>query len=194
MTNIQIKPVTGVTIMEELKNAKKEATIEFFYKHQLKDMFHGKFAVNDDTFVGTRAMTDGRLTYIIDQNHMIVGIQEAKFRKASTLTERKKALCQALHYNYFKYTQEFIEYDYFFLPTEKGVAYVLRKDIEQLIKLLDPLFAKTDKSPSTNWADLEIRTLMQRQDIDFHYVDITPDFELNKFFAEIFNKVIKSWE
>ena len=166
MTNIQFKPVTGAMIMEEIENHTCESDIEYGFKNLYKYMTDRKLVVDKQGFSGTKSRTDGRMRLIINLNYILEGLQEVKYKKSKTLNELKKFLAQALHYNYFYYTQEFVEYSYFIFPTEKGIAYVLRRDIEKLIKELDPLFKATTKSPSTNWSDLNIRVLMQNQNIE----------------------------
>lgn len=190
MTNIQFKPVTGAMIMEEIENHTCETDVEYGLKNVYKIMTDKKLVIDKQGFSGTRSRTDGRMRYIIAPGHILEGIQEVKYKKPKTLNEMKKSLVQALHYNYFYYTQEFKEYSYFILPTEKGLAYVLRKDIEELINKLDCLFSKTVKSPSTNWSDINIRAVMQSTNIEFHYRDYDNEFKLNEIFAEIFNEVV----
>lgn len=195
---------TGEMILEPIidENGKvsNEAALEDQFKHAIYSSSNGELNLVKLYW------TDGFGWYFGENNKIIFVLHECKANiKAKTMrgytTCLKKALLQNIGY-YFKikhgkYTnfpkklkdlatnynsvQDFIidNFGMFLMTNEKFVSHVeLDSKVKELINKLEPLVLKTDKSPSTYWSDIEMRTIMESFDVLDYAFKFTPDIDI----------------
>ena len=134
-------------------------------------------------FYKSREQTDGYMTFSYNGDEKFYGLQEVKRKVCNTENQYKKQLLQALRYLWLYKNDPSIRV--FILNSEKFYVYVLRKDIEELINILEPLFAKSDKSAYETWNDVELRLTMKNYPVKFHST-LLRDLSLDEKLKEIY--------
>lgn len=152
--HIDIQSVTGKELYSEMidedGNLYPESTIESVYISNISGCTQGKVQTIKLPSKNKRRMTDGWMTFkYTDTVRGFTGIQECKRGSAASLSKLPLQLAQAIKY-YWEMcpNRQGRKFKVFCLTSEKYFSYVYKKDIEQLIDELDPLFKIDDCPPN----------------------------------------------
>ena len=184
-------PVNGLEILdqifdEEHNDFELEEVIEDVYKMMTYKASNMNVMTVKKGFYKSKEKTDGFMTFSINGEEKFYGIQEVKRKVCNSTNQYKKQLLQALRYLWLYRNNP--EVKVIVLNSEKFYVYVLRDDIEDLIEVLSPLFAKSDKSACKTWDDYALRHMIQSYNINFH-TTLLRDLELDKTLTEIYKLV-----
>lgn len=185
--NIPFIKVGGQELLSKMYTdgqVEKESVIEDVYKMFTYKSSNMNIMTVKKGFYGTREMTDGYMTFEIDGQEVFYGIQEVKRKVRNNVTQMSKQLLQALRYLWLYKNDPSIKV--IILNSEKFYTYVFVKEIKDLIDKLAPLFAKSDKSASKSWDDLDLKTTILSYNISFHIHDLDKKFELSKNLKDIY--------
>jgi len=184
-------PVSGLDILDQIFDEERndfelEEVIEDVYKIMTYKASNMQVITLKKGFYKSRETTDGYMTFSLNGDEKFYGIQEVKRKVCNSINQYKKQLLQALKYLWLYKNDPSIKV--FILNSEKFYVYVLRDDIEDLISVLSPLFAKSSKSACRTWDDSLLRKTIQEYNINFH-TTLLRDLELNKTLEEIYKLV-----
>ena len=184
-------PVNGLEILdqifdEEHNDFELEEVIEDVYKMMTYKASNMNVMTVKKGFYKSREKTDGFMTFSINGEEKFYGIQEVKRKVCNSTNQYKKQLLQALKYLWLYRNNP--EVKVIVLNSEKFYVYVLREDIEDLIEVLSPLFAKSDKSACKTWDDIYLRRTIQSYNINFH-TTLLRDLSLDTTLSDIYKLV-----
>ena len=184
-------PVNGLEILdqifdEEHNDFELEEVIEDVYKMMTYKASNMNVMTVKKGFYKSREKTDGFMTFSINGEEKFYGIQEVKRKVCNSTNQYKKQLLQALRYLWLYRNNP--EVKVIVLNSEKFYVYVLREDIEDLIEVLSPLFAKSDKSACKTWDDIDLRRTIQSYNINFH-TTLLRDLSLDTTLSDIYKLV-----
>lgn len=184
-------PVNGLEILdqifdEEHNDFELEEVIEDVYKMMTYKASNMNVMTVKKGFYKSKEKTDGFMTFSINGEEKFYGIQEVKRKVCNSTNQYKKQLLQALRYLWLYRNDP--EVKVIVLNSEKFYVYVLREDIEGLIEVLSPLFAKSDKSACRTWDDIDLRRTIQSYDINFH-TTLLRDLSLDTTLSDIYKLV-----
>ena len=184
-------PVNGLEILdqifdEEHNDFELEEVIEDVYKMMTYKASNMNVMTVKKGFYKSREKTDGFMTFSINGEEKFYGIQEVKRKVCNSTNQYKKQLLQALRYLWLYRNSP--EVKVIVLNSEKFYVYVLREDIEDLIEILSPLFAKSGKSACKTWDDIDLRKTIQSYNINFH-TTLLRDLSLDTTLSDIYKLV-----
>lgn len=190
MKKLNFISVSGQEILDQIYNKEHndfelEEVIEDVYKMMTYKASNMQVMTVKRGFYKSREKTDGYMTFSLNGEEEFYGIQEVKRKVANTTNQYKKQLLQALRYLWLYKNDPSVKV--FVLNSEKFYVYVFRKDIEDLISELAPLFSKSNKSACKTWDDLDLRHKIQESPIHFHTTlirDLALDRELINIYKE----------
>lgn len=187
MKRLNFIPVTGQELYDQMYDKEHnyvqvETVIEDIYKMGTYKASNMQVMTIKRGFYGSREQTDGYMTFNLG-NKEFYGIQEVKRKVCNSVNQYKKQLLQALRYLWLYRNDPSIKV--IILNSEKFYVYVLRKDIEDLINVLEPLFKASDKSACKSWDDKNLRTTIQSYNVNFH-TTLLNDLRLDKTLEEIY--------
>lgn len=181
-------PVAGQEIYDQIYDKEHnyiqpETVIEDVYKMATYKASNMQVSTIKRGFYGSREQTDGYMTFVLNGDEKFYGIQEVKRKVSNRPSQYKKQLLQALRYLWLYRNDPSIKV--FILNSEKFYVYVLRKDIEQLIEELCPLFAVSKEPACKSWNDTNLKSKIIDAEITFHSV-LLKDLRLDNTLKEIY--------
>lgn len=187
MKKLNFIPVTGQELYDQMYDKEHnyvqvETVIEDIYKMGTYKASNMQVMTIKRGFYGSREQTDGYMTFHLG-NKEFYGIQEVKRKVCNSVNQYKKQLLQALRYLWLYRNDPSIKV--IILNSEKFYVYVLRKDIEDLINILEPLFKVSEKSACKSWDDKDLRTAIQSYNVNFH-TTLLNNLRLDKTLEEIY--------
>lgn len=190
MKKLNFISVSGLEILDQIYNKEYndfelEEVIEDVYKMMTYKASNMQVMTVKKGFYKSREKTDGYMTFSLNGEEEFYGIQEVKRKVANTPNQYRKQLLQALRYLWLYKNDPSVKV--FVLNSEKFYVYVFRKDIENLINELCPLFSKSDKSACKTWDDLDLRHKIQEYPIQFH-TTLIKDLALDKELITIYRE------
>lgn len=190
MKKLNFVSVSGLEILDQIYNEEYndfelEEVIEDVYKMMTYKASNMQVMTVKRGFFKSREKTDGYMTFSINGDEKFYGIQEVKRKVSNTPNQYRKQLLQALRYLWLYKNDPSVKV--FVLNSEKFYVYVFRKDIEDLINELAPLFSKSDKSACKSWDDLDLRHKIQSYHIQFH-TTLIKDLYLDKELINIYKE------
>lgn len=181
-------PVTGQELYDQMYDKEHnyiqlETVIEDIYKIGTYRASNMQVSTIKRGFYGSREQTDGYMTFSLNGEEKFYGIQEVKRKVCNNPSQYKKQLLQALRYLWLYRNDPSIKV--FVLNSEKFYVYVLRKDIENLIEQLSPLFAVSKEPAYKSWKDINLQRTILNADIPFH-TTLLKDLRLDNALKEIY--------
>lgn len=181
-------PVTGQELYDQMYDKEHnyiqlETVIEDIYKMGTYRASNMQVSTIKRGFYGSREQTDGYMTFSLNGEEKFYGIQEVKRKVCNKPSQYKKQLLQALRYLWLYRNDPSIKV--FVLNSEKFYVYVLRKDIENLIEQLNPLFAVSKEPAYKSWKDMNLQRTILNADIPFH-TTLLKDLRLDNALKEIY--------
>lgn len=181
-------PVTGQELYDQMYDKEHnyiqlETVIEDIYKMGTYRASNMQVSTIKRGFYGSREQTDGYMTFSLNGEEKFYGIQEVKRKVCNNPSQYKKQLLQALRYLWLYRNDPSIKV--FVLNSEKFYVYVLRKDIENLIEQLNPLFAVSKQPAYKSWKDINLQRTILNADIPFH-TTLLKDLRLDNALKEIY--------
>lgn len=181
-------PVTGQELYDQMYDKEHnyiqlETVIEDIYKMGTYRASNMQVSTIKRGFYGSREQTDGYMTFSLNGEEKFYGIQEVKRKVCNKPSQYKKQLLQALRYLWLYRNDPSIKV--FVLNSEKFYVYVLRKDIENLIEQLNPLFAASKEPAYKSWKDINLQRTILNADIPFH-TTLLKDLRLDNALKEIY--------
>ena len=180
-------PVSGQEVLDRIYDREHnelyaEEVIEDVYKMLAFKASNGNVWTTKRSFYKSLEQTDGYMEFTF-KKYTFYAIMEVKRKVCNTENQYKKQLLQALRYLWLYKNDKSIKF--FILASEKFYIYVDRRDIEDLIEELSPLFAVSTKSACKSWQDPALKEVMQRYFINFH-VTLIDQLRLDNTLKEIY--------
>lgn len=182
-------PVTGQELYDQMYDKEHnyiqlETVIEDIYKMGTYKASNMQVSTIKRGFYNSREQTDGYMTFSLNGEEKFYGIQEVKRKVSNRPEQYKKQLLQALRYLWLYRNDPSIKV--FVLNSEKFYVYVLRKDIENLIEELNPLFANSKEPAYRSWQDTTLKNTILNANIPFHTA-LLKDLRLDNALKEIYS-------
>lgn len=191
MKKLKFIPVSGQEVLDQIYDKEHN---DFYLEEVIEDVYkmltYKASATNVMTvkkgFYKSREKTDGYMTFSLNGKELFYGIQEVKRKVGNNANQYRKQLLQALRYLWLYRNDPSIKV--FVLNSEKFYSFVLRKDIENLIEELAPLFELSTKSACRSWDDPALKRTILNAEIPFHTVNIN-ELELSVELKKIYKLV-----
>ena len=183
-------PVTGQELYDQMYDKEHnyiqlETVIEDIYKMGTYKASNMQVSTIKRGFYKSKEQTDGYMTFSLNGEEKFYGIQEVKRKVSNKPSQYKKQLLQALRYLWLYRNDPSIKV--FVLNSEKFYVYVLRKDIENLIEKLNPLFALSNEPACRSWKDKKLQETILDANIPFH-TTLLKDLRLDNTLKEIYTE------
>ncbi len=184
--HIKLIPLKGLNFYKEFFD---EDTGELLKESAIETIYNNKTIITSNTNVEIikKGWSDGWMQFKYP-GQTFFGYQEVKRKVPCTELQFKKQLLQALKYFYddtFN-TKKGNKVKVFCLNSERFYTYVLRSDLEDLIKDLFPAFAASKQSASNTWKDPLLKNIMMSHKIPFMVYKMPNGVELHNILRDIY--------